>query len=121
MDSVGGSDRNVLIEDHYGTVNGKDYIYFDRIVTTFNMSTEGMSTSGLKSFDGLWSSYHHPDYNLPEYASWWWYRFTIYQQSYSDYAKIFTYTKTTDQSKESTKKPSGDGVINVQRWVKYSF
>lgn len=122
VDSVGGEDRNVTVEPKYGTASdGKNYIYFDYILTATNMSKEGMSVSGLRSFDNLWSSYHHPEYNKAEYASWWWYRFELYKQTYTEYEKLFTYVRESSETLESATEPTGDGISNVQHWVKYGF
>ncbi len=127
-DYVEDSNRNVNIEDSRKlgvNISGsvyRDFIYFDAFETTTSLSQEGMTTSGLRTFDGLWSTYHHPEYNLPEYASWWWYRFEVYQQTYTDYQKLFTYVKDDIEVLESsTEVVSGDDISNVQHWVKYAF
>ena len=100
----------------------RDFIYFDAFETTTSLSQEGMSTGGLTTYDGLWSTYHHPEYNLPEYASWWWYQFDVKQQSYTDYQKLFTYVKEHGEMLESFDEViPGGNITNVQHWVKYSF
>ena len=126
-DYVEDSNRNVSIEDaqKYGVQTGsvyRDYVFFDAFETPLSLSTEGMTTGGLRSFDGLWSTYHHPEYNLPEYASWWWYRAEVMQQPYTDYQKIFTYTRTvTTDETSSTPVTEGSGISNVIHWVKYEM
>ena len=45
------------------------------------------------------------------------FRFDYYSSTYTDYQKIFQYSRTTDQ--ESTSYPSGNGISNIQQWVKY--
>jgi len=127
-DVVNEDNRNVLVEDARRTgvnIGGsvyRDFIYFDAFETAKSLSTEGMTTSGLKSFDGMYSTYHHPEYNKPEYASWWWWRFEVYNQSYTDYEKLFNYTRTIVTQKESDREVvEGNGVSDVQHWVKYSF
>lgn len=126
-DYVEDSNRNVSIEDaqKYGVQTGsvyRDYVFFDAFETPVSLSTEGMTTGGPRSYDGLWSTYHHPEYNLPEYASWWWYRAEVMQQPYTDYQKLFTYTRTviTDET-SSTPVTEGDGISNVIHWVKYEM
>lgn len=58
----------------------------------------------------------------PDDGSWWWYRFPVSQQTYTDYEKLFTYVKTTTEEKESsTEVTPSDSITNVQHWVKYSF
>ena len=125
-DYVEDENRNVVINDtkDYGLQVGnvyRDFVYFDAFETTLSLSQEGMTNSGLKSYDGIYSTYHHPAYNLPEYASWWWYRTEVYRQSYTDYQKLFTYTRTVT-SEESSSVPvvEGNGISNVQHWVKYT-
>lgn len=127
-DYVGDTNRNVLVEDarklgvNVGGSVTRDFIYFDAFETAASLNKEGMSTSGLKTFDNLWSTYHHPEYNLPEYASWWWYRFEVRQQSYTDYRKLFSYEKEESVTMESTSKVTeGDGISDVRHWVRYKF
>lgn len=50
--------------------------------------------------------------------SWWWWRFDVYQQTYTDYRKLFTYRKTEESSSLVSE---GNGISNVKHWVKYSF
>ena len=126
-DYVEDSNRNVAVEDaeRYGVQTGniyRDYVFFDAFETTVSLSPEGMTTSGLKSFDGMYSTYHHPEYNLPEYASWWWWRFEVLQQTYTDYQKLFTYIREDAELLESAVEVTpGENISNVQHWVKYSF
>ncbi len=126
-DYVEDGNRNVAVEDaeRYGVQTGnvyRDYVFFDAFETTVSLNPEGMTTSGLKSFDGMYSTYHHPEYNLPEYASWWWWRFEVLQQTYTDYQKLFTYIREDAELLESAVEVTpGDNISNVQHWVKYSF
>ena len=51
-------------------------------------------------------------------VSWWWFRFEVYKQTYTEYQKVYTYKKTT--SGESTTEVSASNTIsNVQKWVQY--
>ena len=51
-------------------------------------------------------------------VSYWWYRFPVYSQTYTDYQKIFQYKKVTQ--KESTNEvTSVANISNVQKYVKY--
>lgn len=60
--------------------------------------------------------------NNPDDGSWWWYRFPVYNQRYTDYQKLFTYEKITEEEKESyTQVTESDSVINVCHWVKYHY
>jgi len=127
-DNVDEDNRNVLVEDARRTgvnIGGsvyRDFVFFDAFETTKSLSTVGMTTSGLKSYDGMYSTYHHPEYNKAEYASWWWWRFEVYNQTYTDYEKLFSYSRTVVTQKESDQEVvEGAGVSDVQHWVKYSF
>ena len=113
-------DRNVLIADQR-EISDHDYCYFDAFEAPRELSREGMTTSGLRSFDDLYSTYRHPEYNLAEYSSWWWYGFPVYQQTYTDYQKLFTYQKTVTEAQESQAPViPAEGVANIQHWVKYA-
>ncbi len=60
--------------------------------------------------------------NNPDDGSWWWYRFPVNQQTYTDYEKLFTYVKNTSEEKESsTEVTLSDSISNVQHWMKYAF
>ena len=127
-DNVDEDNRNVVVEDARRTgvnIGGsvyRDFVFFDAFETTESLSTEGMTTSGLKSYDGMYSTYHHPEYNKAEYASWWWWRFEVYNQTYTDYEKLFSYSKTVVTQKESDQEVAeGAGVSDVRHWVKYTF
>ena len=122
IDYVAEDNRNVLINDHYGEDSGKNYVYFDAFETAASLSTEGMTTNGPRSFDGLFSTYHHPEYNLPEYASWWWYRIEVYMQDFTDYKKVFTYVRKNESLEESAVAiQENDEISNIQHWIRYKF
>ncbi len=125
VDSVPDSNRNVLVERESKTgvnVGGsvyRDFICFDAFETELSLNPEGMGRNGLVSFDGMYSTYHHPEYNLAEYASWWWYRADVYRQQYTDYEKCYIYARNLEEMKESeTQVVPGDGITDVRRWVK---
>ena len=123
-DYVGDSNRNVTVSDQYGydSSDGRNYIYFDAFESAVSLSSEGMGRSGLISLDGMYSTYHYDQYNLAEYASWWWWRVEVYQQTYTDYQKVFEYTRTIEEELESSIEiQSGNGISEVRHWVKYSL
>ncbi len=126
-DYVEESNRNVIVNDakEYGVKVGnvyRDFVYFDAFDTTLSLSKEGMTTSGLRTYDDLWSTYHHPEYNLPEYASWWWYRTETMRQSYVDYQKIYIYSRIV-VTQETSYAPiqEDEGISDVKHWVKYMY
>ena len=53
-------------------------------------------------------------------GSWWWWRFDTYQQTYTDYALVYTYERTSVTEEESAVEvlPS-DTIGNVRHWVRY--
>ena len=128
VDRLDSTNHNVVIENARKlgvNVSGsvvRDFIYFDAFETAVSLSKEGMGTGGLVTYDNLWSTYHHPEYDLPEYASWWWYRLEVMQQPYTDYQKLFTYVKYGSEDKESTTAVEpAEGITNIRHWVKYAF
>ena len=55
-------------------------------------------------------------------ASQWWWRFNVYQQTYTDSRKRFTYQRTVTENKESSSPVvEGNGISNVRHLVKYEF
>lgn len=55
-------------------------------------------------------------------GSWWWFRFEVYRQTYTDYQKLFTYTRTvTSEENSAVPIDEGEGISNVQHWVKYTM
>lgn len=54
-----------------------------------------------------------------EYVSYWFYRVNVYSATYTQYTKMFEYMKSTSANKESASAPSGDGISNIQHWVRY--
>ena len=111
---------NKFVNDYEGSDGSYEYHLFNAFEAGDLSNRYGMTISGEeKVFDGLWSTYHYPEYSA--YGPWWWYRFEVYQQTYIDYHKLFTYVKDSSEILESTTEPSGNNISNVQHWVKYSF
>ena len=59
-------------------------------------------------------------YNRKNYTdiSWWWWRFAVYKQTYTDYQKIFKYQRIT-YCESNTEIFNGGEISNVQKYVKY--
>lgn len=51
-------------------------------------------------------------------VSYWWFRFEVYKQTYTDYEKIYSYKKTTNLESSHEVSASSD-ITNVKKWVKY--
>lgn len=47
----------------------------------------------------------------------WWNKITVYKQTYTDYPKVYNFSKTTELESETV--PSGSNISNVKEWVKY--
>lgn len=124
VDSVNDDNHNVLVEDARklgvnitGSVY-RDFIYFDAFESTTDYGTVGPGSSGMIDVSPLRYAWR----GINSDASQWWWRFDVYQQSYMDYEKLFTYKRNGTESKESTTEiTTGDGITNVQHWIKYSF
>ena len=118
-----GKALNVYISDKYGLdSDGYTYTRFNafevndilRPVYGTNTSNNDIDLSG----DGIYSTCHHSEYNLPEYVSHWWWIAEIQQQPYTVYEKVYTFSRDRESTTEIQ---PGDGITNVQHWVKYSF
>ena len=112
---------NWEIHDVEGSDGRYEYHLFHAFEGPDLKNRNGMTTSGTeKSFDNIWSTYHYPEYS--NYGPWWWWRLEVYQQTYTDYQKLFIYVKDNSEVLESfTEVIPGNGITNVQHWVKYSF
>ncbi len=81
----------------------------------------------FESSSGPSSSYYDSDSGLEccQFAnadccgdSYWYYHFNVYQQTYVDYQKWFTYSRQTEQTSE-TEISNGGNISNVQHMVQY--
>lgn len=68
------------------------------------------------SGDGIYSTCHHSEYNLPEYVSHWWWIAEIQQQPYTIYKKVYTFSRDRESTTEIQ---PGDGITNVHHLVRY--
>ncbi len=103
-------------------------VYTGRDFANYNRQIKDHYTSEFCRFDSFESGTNVPfDVNCNAYwfvnggvctDSCWWFKITVYKQTYTEYQKNFTYSKTTTY--QSTTDPSGQsGVSNVQKLVKY--
>lgn len=51
-------------------------------------------------------------------GSYWWLRFEYYSCTYRDIKKIYQYSRTSEKE-SSTEVVNGDGISNVEKWVRY--
>ena len=108
--------RSIYNQYGYGAYNGYLYKYFGAFTSTngsYSSSSDYCNNLGITN------------YIVPEKTSWdecqgstRWFRFDYYTSSYTDYYKMFQYSKT--ENKESTTEVVASGNIsNVQEWVQY--
>ncbi len=104
-----GSSENKLISDCYCVEDGREYDNFKAYENGYIEYVSGQN-------------YVNWDRGGDEDGSCWWFRFDVYRQTYADYQKLFTYTRTVT-SEESSAVPvtEGNGISNVQHWVKYTL
>ncbi len=98
---------NNYINNVPGVSDGRNFCYFYAFETEL---AYGQTYGGV-----TYDEYYTEDYPG---GSWWWYRFDVYKQTYTDYEKLFTYRKTEESSSSVSE---GNGISNVKHWVKYSF
>ena len=68
--------------------------------------------------DGLWSTCYHSAYNLAKYVSHWWYTLEIHHQPYTNYEKVYIYTR---EMESDTEVQPGDSIADVQHLVRYGY
>ena len=101
------SEGNRKISDtkgHY--ISGLGYCnIWEAFESTTNKTKD--SSAGCYKFTG------HSTY------SYWWFRNTVYKQTYTDYQKLFTYQKVTKGLESSSAVAASDTISDVQVWVRY--
>ncbi|MCR4804244.1 MAG: hypothetical protein K5981_01140, partial [Clostridia bacterium] len=103
---------NVLVEDHYCWLNGREYYNFRAFESKTEYGhTDPNGVSGGECFYA-WM-------NDPQDGSWWWYRFPVYAQTYAKFEKLYHFVRITEGLESKTEVLPGDGIGNVQHWVKY--
>lgn len=119
----GDTNSNVLVEDakKYNVLSGnvyRDYVYFDAFEDDVDHGTWGPGSSGQINVAPMRYAWRNDRWDV----SHWWWIFDVRQQTYTDYQKLFTYVKDESEILESdTVVTPGDGITNVQHWVKYAF
>lgn len=99
----------------------RDFIYFDAFESTASQGTVGPTGSSTTYDIGQEGGYYYWRNNNADASQWWW-RLNAYQQTYTDYRKIFTYTRTViTQGESSSPIVEGNGYSNVQHMVRYKF
>ena len=127
---VSGASHHTYIYWHWNYVLGQASRPANRVIGSYyNESTASGRTTQFAAFEDS-TNYGHRDSNgvtCNEYfcnrgnytdVSWWWFRFEVYKQTYTDYQKIYSYKKTTNLESASEVSASSS-ISNVQKWVKY--
>lgn len=105
---------NVYISDVYGWDKGRNYQYFSAFESGADFGHIDPTGANGKDLFCKWN-------NNPAEGSWWWFRFPVYQQTYTDYKKIYSYEKKTATERESQTRPAqSDTISNLKHLVKYS-
>lgn len=125
VDAVYDGNYNVLVEDARKlnvNISGsvyRDFVFFDAFESTENYGTTWTRPDGsILDVDPLRYAWR----GIAEDASQWWWRFDVYKQDYTDYEKLYTYVKEESETVESgTEVQPGEGITNIQHWVKYGF
>ena len=103
---------NVLVEDHYCWLNGREYYNFRAFESKTDYShTDPNGASDAEVFYAWMGD--------PADGSWWWYRFPVYAQTYAKFEKMYHFVRITEGLESETEIVPGDGIGNVQHWVKY--
>lgn len=108
--------ENKYVQDHKGSDGTNDFKYFYAEESKKDYGRTQPSNGYTDS--ECWCC----DDDALTGGSWWWFRFEVYQQSYVDYEKVYTYSRPVVTDEESASEVSdGKGISDVQHWVKYSF
>lgn len=103
---------NRRISDKYGSYGNFYYTHFSAFESNVN-STESPE-SGVYKFDT----------KDQEDVSYWWFKIAVYEQNYTDYKKVYSYSRKVTGSElfESDSAPSGlDGAVNIKKLVKCRY
>lgn len=110
----GNGNYNVYINPVSCWEGGYNYQYFSAFE-----STEGAGHIDATGRNG--GDCFYVWHNNPAEGSWWWFAFSVYRQTYTDYRKIYSYEKKTATNLESKTQPAQSATIsNLKHWVKYS-
>lgn len=107
--SVTANDR--LISAQKGT--GSNGMYYG-LFAAFESSTN----YGHTDSNGTTCSEYYCNRGNKTDTSWWWFRFNINKQTYTDYQKVYNYKKVTNHESETAVTASGN-ISNVNKMVKY--
>lgn len=107
--SVTANDR--LISAQKGT--GSNGMYYG-LFAAFESSTN----YGHTDSNGTTCSEYYCNRGNKTDTSWWWFRFNINKQTYTDYQKVYNYKKVTNHESETSVTASGN-ISNVNKMVKY--
>lgn len=90
--------------------NGNNCYTIHSFDTSTNFTSTDRSGNAYKA-DNVY------DYKWACTDSYYWYKIPYYTCWYTDYYKVFKYTKS--ETKESVEYPTGNNISNIQEWVQY--
>lgn len=102
-------DRTIMNEKAWGT----DGYYYDHF-TAF----ESKTNYGKTDSNGKTANEYFCNRNNTTDGSWWWFRFTVYKQTYEDFKKLYIHQKITTGI-ESSDYPSGNDISDIKEWIQY--
>lgn len=125
--TVSGNSFQTYIYWHWSYPLSGNHSEGNRFIS--NTYNEWISGCGHTTIFEAFESTTNPTFNTSANAykitghstySYWWLkeRVTIYKQTYTDYKKVFQYKKVTNLE-SSTQVTAGNGISNVQEYVKY--
>ena len=113
MYELANNNYNVLISDQYEWDGGTEYYNFRAFESTTNYGQ--YDPNGAGGYDGVYYAW----LDNPQDGSWWWFRFPVYKQTYTDYQKVYSYEKVSRNLESATAVTSSSTIRNVKHWVKY--
>ncbi len=118
MYNCGGAsayNRRPFYQSGYNAENGYGYNNFSAFTSTKDYGT--VNHSGQSGWTWYLIQDSHTSY-AQSGGSYYWYRFNYYTSSYTDYYKLFTYSKVETMESTTEVAPS-ETVSNVKKWVQY--
>lgn len=103
---------NRYIYDKKGSASG---YYFDQFAAFEDKTKYGSTDTENTTASGVYFK------NRGNYTdiSWWWFRFTVYKQSYTDYKKLYNYYRWPDWSEYSEENPLDKTVYSLTGYSAY--
>ena len=122
---VSGSSFSTYIYWHWnytdcGNISAYNRQINDAYTSKYNHFAAFASTTAYGQTDrnGNKANEYYCDRGVEWDISWWWFRFTIYSQTYTDYQKLYSFKRITQHTSE-TKVTASNTISNVEHYVQY--